>query len=222
MAEGCMGWNELHFVNNCCCVLGNKHAPHQTAKANLITFWLITYFHFSDLMEQNEPKPGHPLPTTLLASRTCTSFSVHFIGAVFGIQLTGQCAAKGRWGSGSVINYRQISSYKDPTPLEHHFSWRLVNLINQQPSPQDEWPTAKHHRTSWPGPSTFCMSHQCAKVGRCRSRDGCLIVKKEMPTHFLGVHLSSLPSRLRSHFYLLSVCAWCMHNTRRSDWGRSC
>ncbi len=77
------------------------------------------------------------ITTMPLASSTLTSYSVHFIWTMFGIQLTGQRAAKGRWGSGSVINYRQISSYKDPSPLEHHFSWCVVNLINQQLSPHN-------------------------------------------------------------------------------------
>lgn len=50
------------------------------------------------------------------ASSTLTSYSVHFISTRFGIQLTGQCAAKGQQESGSVINYIQITSYKDPPP----------------------------------------------------------------------------------------------------------
>lgn len=62
----------------------------------------------------------------LLALKTLSSNGVYFIWPLFGIQRTGQ------WGSGSVINYRQISSYKDPSPVQHCFSWRAANLINQQ------------------------------------------------------------------------------------------
>lgn len=62
--------------------------------------------------------------------------------SMFGIHLTGHCAAKGRQWSGAVINCNQISSYKDPSPLKRHVLWRPANLINQLLSPQNYQPAS--------------------------------------------------------------------------------
>ncbi len=64
-----------------------------------------------------------------------------------------------------------------------------------------------------PGPSTFCMPHQCPKVGRCWSRDGCLIIKKKKKIPTLSSRVVNLPLFLLSHsftaiFIFLSVFAF--------------
>lgn len=158
-----------------------------------------------------------------LASSTLTSYSVHFIWTVFGIQLTGQCAAKGRRGSGSVINYRQISSYKDPSPPRAAlFMARGKPHKSAAESPQLATLSAGIIILHGPGPSTFCKSHQCSKVGRCWSRDGCLIThtpkkKREIPTR--SSRVVNLPLFLLSHSFtaIFIFCLFllsCMHNTR--------
>lgn len=149
------------------------------------------------------------------ASSTLTSFSVHFIQTMFGIQLTGHCAAKGQRGSGSVINYKQISSYKDPSPLEHHFSWRLVNLINQQLSPHNHQPASLYFM------ARFIHFLHVSSVLQCRS----LQKQRWMFDNGRGKKSQRVPFRVVSPpLFLLShsftvifiFCLFllsCMHNT---------
>lgn len=130
---------------------------------------------------------------------------------MFGIQLTGQCAEKGWWGSGSVINYRQISSYKDPSPPEHYFSWCAVNLINQWLSPHNLWPfqPASFYFMAW----SFHFLHVLSVIQSLSPQKHWWMFdeKIKIPTHssrFVKFNSNSPFSQLCSHFFRLSVFAF--------------
>lgn len=83
--------------------------------------------------------------------------------SMFGIHLTGHCAAKGRQWSGGVINYNQISSYKDPSPLKHNVLWCPAYLINQLPSPQNYQPASFYFTARF----ILCFLHISSALQRC-------------------------------------------------------
>lgn len=126
---------------------------------------------------------------------------------MFGIQLTGQCVAKGRWRSGSVINYRQISSYKDPSPPGAPFFMA----------------SGKPHKSVAESPprvtltASIIVLHGLVHPLSACPKLNCLQKQRWMfPTHSSGV--VNLPlflpfPQLHNHFYLLSFLPWCMHNT---------
>lgn len=93
--------------------------------SQLLNNWWLLYL----LYICNTPSAGPP---------TLPSNSFHGIhAAVFGIHLTGHCAAKR-----STVKWRREKLQSDkflqrhPPPPKHHVSWRPANPINQQPSPQ--------------------------------------------------------------------------------------
>lgn len=123
-----MGWDERLFVI-AVFLHFESHLPDRQCELN---YFLNDHpFHFLVVIEWNETNARYPLPTS---SSTLTSYIVHYVWTMARIQLTNESMEEGRWGSGSVINYRKISFYKDPSPLACHFSQHAVNLINQHQS----------------------------------------------------------------------------------------
>lgn len=120
---------------------------------------------------------------------------------MFGIQLTGQCVAKGQWRSGSVINYRQISSYKDPSPPGAPFFMA----------------SGKPHKSVAESPprvtltASIIVLHGLVHPLSACPKLNCLQKQRWMfPTHSSGV--VNLPlflpfPQLHNHFYLLSFFA---------------
>lgn len=135
------------------------------------------------------------------------------------IQLTGQCAAKGQWGSGSVINYKQISSYRDPLSHEHHFSWCLVNLINQQLSPCNHQPASLYFM------ARFIHFLHVSSVLQCQSLQkqrwmfdhggvGCKKKqKKNIPSRVVSPSLHLLFHSFTAIFIFCLFLRSCMQNT---------